>query len=66
MAHFAIDRHSGAVNMLFADWSVRPVGLKEMWTLRWGRTFDPEGPCTKAGGVLPSDWPEWMRDYRDY
>ena len=66
ITHFCIDRHSGAVNMLFADWSVRPVGLKELWTLKWGRTFDPEGPWTKTGGVLPSDWPEWMRDYRDY
>lgn len=66
MTHFCIDRHSGAVNMLFMDWSVRPVGLKELWTLRWHRAFDPEGPWTKAGGVLPSDWPEWMRDYRDY
>jgi len=24
------------------------------------------GPWTKAGGVLPSDWPVWMRNFKDY
>jgi prepilin-type processing-associated H-X9-DG protein len=61
-----IDRHSGGVNYLFIDWSARKVGLKELWTLRWQEGFDTAGPWTKAGGVRPEDWPEWMRRLKDY
>jgi len=63
---FCIDRHSGCSNALFMDWSVRRVGIKELWTLKWHREFDTEGPWTRAGGVIPTDWPEWMRNFRDY
>ena len=66
MNHFAIDRHNGFVNFLFMDWSVRDVGLKECWTLKWHREFDTMGPWTRAGGVLPEDWPMWLRSYKDY
>ena len=62
-----IDRHSGSVNCVFADFStVRPVGLKELWTLKWHRSFDTNGPWTIAGGVSSSDWPGWMRSFKDY
>jgi prepilin-type processing-associated H-X9-DG protein len=64
--HFCIDRHNGAVNMLFMDWSVRKIGLKELWKFKWHRQFHTEGPWTKAGGVQPSDWPEWMRYFKDF
>ena len=66
MNHFCIDRHDGTTNFLFADLSTRPVGLKGIWTLKWHREFNIAGPWTKAGGVQPNDWPEWMRDYKDY
>ena len=66
MDRACIDRHQGGVNCLFMDWSVRKVGLKELWTLKWHREFDAAGPWTKAGGVQPSDWPEWMRSFKDY
>jgi len=56
-----INRHDGGVNYLFLDWSVRKVGLKELWTLKWYPDFDTHGPWTKAGGVRPEDWPQWMR-----
>lgn len=52
--------------MLFLDWSVRKVALKEPWTLKWYPQYDTAGPWTKAGGVQPSDWPEWMRKFKDY
>jgi prepilin-type processing-associated H-X9-DG protein len=61
-----INRHNGGVNGLFLDWSVRKVGLKELWTLKWYPEYDTAGPWTKAGGVEPSDWPEWMRQFKDY
>jgi prepilin-type processing-associated H-X9-DG protein len=56
-----IDRHRGGINILFLDASVRKVGLKGLWTLRWNGGFSRAGPWTKAGGVQGHDWPEWMR-----
>lgn len=61
-----IDRHNGGTNILFMDSSVRKVGLKELWTLAWNGNFNRNGPWTKAGGVQPNDWPEWMRKFKDY
>ncbi|MHC4111107.1 MAG: type II secretion system protein [Planctomycetota bacterium] len=66
MAVFCIDRHDGYINGLFGDWSVRKVGLKELWTLKWGKEFNTAGLYTLAGGVQPSYWPEWMRNFKDY
>jgi hypothetical protein len=48
------------------DWSARKVGLKELWKLKWHRTFNTDGPWTQAGGVRPTDWPAWMKDFKDY
>jgi prepilin-type N-terminal cleavage/methylation domain-containing protein/prepilin-type processing-associated H-X9-DG protein len=61
-----INRHNGYVNGLFLDWSVRKIGLKELWTLKWNMQFDTANEWTKAGGVQPEDWPEWMRNFKDY
>jgi prepilin-type N-terminal cleavage/methylation domain-containing protein/prepilin-type processing-associated H-X9-DG protein len=66
MNHFCIDRHNGFCNLTFMDWSVRPVGLKELWTLKWNRNFDTSGPWTRAGGALTEDWPVWLRLYKDF
>ncbi|MHC4643475.1 MAG: type II secretion system protein [Planctomycetota bacterium] len=57
MHHFCIDRHNGYINCLFLDWSVRKVGLKELWELKWHREFDTSG---WTGG-----WPEWMRQLKE-
>lgn len=66
MMHFCIGRHEGAINMLFMDWTIRRVGLKELWKLKWHRQYNTNGPWTKAGGVQPGNWPEWMRNLKDY
>lgn len=66
MSHFCIDRHEGYVNGIFMDWSVRKIGLKELWTLKWHRDFNTAGLWTTAGGVKPQDWPKWMIRFRDY
>lgn len=66
MNHFCINRHNGFVNFLFMDWSTRHVGLKENWTLKWHRAFNINGSWTKAGGAMPSEWPEWLRHFKDY
>jgi len=66
MARCCINRHNGAVSCLFVDGSVRRIGLKELWTLKWHRSFETAGPWTKAGGAVASDWPAWMRGFKDY
>jgi prepilin-type N-terminal cleavage/methylation domain-containing protein/prepilin-type processing-associated H-X9-DG protein len=63
---FCINRHNEHINMLFLDWSVRKVGLKELWILRWSPGFNTAGPWTKAGGIRSDDWPEWIRGFKDY
>jgi prepilin-type processing-associated H-X9-DG protein len=66
MQRVCCDRHEGFVNILFMDWSVRKVSPKELWKLKWHRDYNTDGPWTRAGGVQPMDWPEWMRHFRDY
>ncbi len=68
--YFCINRHDAAINALFLDFSVRKIGLKELWTLRWNVPDDvrdiARNPWTSTGGVLPEDWPPWMRSFKDY
>ena len=66
MGGFCINRHSEYINALFLDWSVRKIGLKELWTLKWHKDFDTRGRWTRAGGVQAEDWPKWMRNFKDY
>ncbi len=70
ITYFCINRHNAAINGLFMDFSVRKIGLKELWTLRWRLPDDARmiafNPWTRAGGVLPEDWPPWMRNFKDY
>lgn len=63
---FCINRHDNFVNILFMDFSTRKVGLKELWTLKWYTRCNTSGPWTRAGQVRPDDWPEWMRNFKDY
>jgi prepilin-type N-terminal cleavage/methylation domain-containing protein/prepilin-type processing-associated H-X9-DG protein len=66
MKNFCIDRHGkGVTNCLFMDSSVRAVGLKELWTLKWHRNFDTNGPWTKNHSPPPV-WPDWMKDFKNY
>ncbi|MHC4265939.1 MAG: type II secretion system protein [Planctomycetota bacterium] len=68
-----LDRHKLSVNLLFLDWSVRKVGLRQLWSLKWTRQKNESG----AGwGDLrqvpdwndPDDpaWPEWMKESKNY
>lgn len=66
MARCCINRHVGFVGCSFLDYSARKVGLKELWTLKWHKTFNTVGSYTQAGGVQPSDWWEWIRPFKDY
>lgn len=60
MKRFCINRHEGHINSLFMDFSVREAGLKELWRLKWHRTFDTSKPPVQG------EWPSWMKNLRDY
>lgn len=66
MQRFCIDRHDGVTNMVFLNFSVRKVGIKELWKLKWHRQFDTNGVWTIAGGAQPTSWPDWMGKFKDY
>lgn len=66
MGRICINRHRGFTNSSFLDWSVRRVGLKELYKLKWHRAFNVKGPWTLAGGVRDEDWPDWIRPFKDY
>ena len=53
MKRFCLNRHNGAINMLFLDWSVQRVRLKSLWRLQWNKDFIVSYP-------LP-EWPDWMQ-----
>jgi prepilin-type N-terminal cleavage/methylation domain-containing protein len=59
--NFCINRHNGTVNSVFLDSTVRPVGLKELWQLKWHRLWTED---SLAAG-LPV-WPDWMERFKDY
>ncbi len=61
-----MDRHRRGINVVFMDFTVRKVGLKELWTLKWHQQYNTAGLWTKAGGVLPDAWPKWLRNCKDY
>ena len=66
MARFCKNRHEGYINIVFLDYSVKKIGLKEMWRLKWNRKFELDNLWTAEGGVKPGDWPEWMHGFKDY
>ena len=63
---YCINRHEGYINGVFLDFSVRKIGLKELWTFKWHGTFETNNRFTTAGGVSSDDWPKWMRKFKDY
>jgi prepilin-type N-terminal cleavage/methylation domain-containing protein len=69
MKQFCINRHNKNINGLFLDCSIRTVGLKELWALKWHRIYMVDGPWTIAGGVTRAMWEAaapWMADFEDY
>ena len=59
MKNICINRHIGAINMLFMDFSAREVGLKQLWGLKWHKTFDTNNQYRQQG----APWPKWMAKY---
>ncbi len=58
MARICMNRHNGYVNWAFMDYSARPVGLKELWKLKWHKFFELNED--------PPIWTDWMKPFKDY
>ena len=62
MRRFCLNRHDEHVNGAFLDSSARKVGLKELWVLKWHRSY-------KVGDPPPTEWDDpshWMYGMKDY
>ncbi len=66
MRRVCLNRHSQAINIAFADWSVRIIDLKELWILKWSKAYNTHGIWTLAGGATADKWPQWMKSMNDY
>jgi len=62
MQRYCLNRHNGTTNGAFLDASVRAIGLKELWRLRWHRRFDTN---FKTMDELNAEGP-WLQKYKDY
>jgi hypothetical protein len=60
MTRVCMNRHDGYVCWVFLDYTVRKVGLKELWKLKWSRPYDTTGGPTK------DEWPDWMKGFKEY
>jgi len=58
MKRFCINRHDGFVSGAFVDFSIRKIGLKELWKLKWHRGYRINNPSPV--------WPDWMKGFKDY
>jgi len=62
MKNCCIDRHSAAINMFFLDFSVRRIGLKQLWELPWHTEW-------WATYQTPTQWNDpqhWMYNMKDF
>ncbi|NQV33737.1 MAG: type II secretion system protein [Phycisphaeraceae bacterium] len=66
MRRVCLNRHSQSINVAFMDWSIRKVDLKELWTLKWHKNYNINGPWTRAGGATAEKWPDWMKGMTEY
>lgn len=57
MMRVCIARHGLAIDMLFLDFSIRKVGLKELWYLKWNQGYDVQSVISS-----PPNWPDWMKN----
>jgi len=63
MGTFVMNRHNGNLNSSFVDGSVRKVGIKELWKLKWHKQFRTNYWYDFYADI---GWPDWMKDFKDY
>jgi len=59
MKRVCIDRHGNYVNICFLDFSMKQIGLKQLWTIHWSRTW----PAVDTRTIT---WPDWLAGLPDY
>lgn len=58
MSRFMMDRHSGGIQAVFMDLSVRKIGVKGVGRLKWHRVYDED-----FFGPTFIHWPSWIKPY---
>lgn len=73
LGRFVVNRHNGFINVLYLDSSVKKTGLKQLWTLKWHRTFDTANIWTIAYYGNREDcadfwdsYAPWMKNMKEY
>ena len=66
MAHFLVNRHGGTTDIVFVDNSVRSVSLKELYGLRWNKSFQIRNNYTKQNPTISIAWPDFMKNCKDF
>lgn len=74
MQRFCLNRHNGFVGMCFNDSSIRLVGLRELWTLKWHTKFNLANELTLRGhdydrSTYNQVWEKvapWMTGFGEY
>jgi len=56
MGWFQMKRHKHGINGVFLDCSIRAIEPKELWTLKWHRSFDTKNSYARGD----KDFPDWM------
>jgi prepilin-type N-terminal cleavage/methylation domain-containing protein len=65
MGIFCIPRHGETINGIFFDRSVRTIGLKELWLLKWCRMYDV-GRARENEPDWEGSGTGWMARFADY
>jgi hypothetical protein len=60
MRRICINRHNRYVNWVFMDYSVKKLGLKQLWRIKWHRRYDLQVVVDWSYGT------GWLRSYTDY
>jgi hypothetical protein len=70
LMNFCLRRHGAMtnpnINMAFGDFSVRPVGLKALWSLTWHKNWVAARKASSTNKDMSDDtypWPDWMQGY---
>lgn len=55
MNRYCLNRHEGYVNAVMVDFTVRKLGLKELWALKLNKKFDIHYAWESG-----MQWPDWL------
>jgi prepilin-type N-terminal cleavage/methylation domain-containing protein len=62
MDYACINRHQGDINVLFMDYSVRSVGLRDLWGLMWSADYNTVNSYTTNRNLFPA----WLQTLQSH